>query len=162
MRASKFKNKVKSQLGIADAEFFVILILSIGLFLGIIYKNFFTEMQYNLINKDEMFNTLDSLAELNKTTFIGSNYEGEAIAELEQKDTIIKKEYKKKKTFQGKININTASKNQLKKLYRIGEKTAEKIIKYRTKTPFKKKEDIMKVRGIGPKTFDKIKNNIKI
>ncbi|NLJ14765.1 MAG: helix-hairpin-helix domain-containing protein [Ignavibacteria bacterium] len=161
MRFENLKNKIKSSLGIADAEFFVVLIIALGLLIGVSYKLFFSDIQYNLESRDEVFNTLDSLAEVNKNTFVGSNIEDEANPKLVTTDS--KTKYKSKKDeFKGKININTANKKQLQKLYRIGEKTAEKIIEYRTKTPFKKKEDIMKVRGIGKQTYEKIKDNIEI
>lgn len=59
------------------------------------------------------------------------------------------------------ININTADKTVLCLLDGIGEKTAEEIIIYREDHgAFESKEDIMNVKGIGEKTFDKIKNYI--
>ncbi len=62
-----------------------------------------------------------------------------------------------------KININTASVTELQKLPRIGPKVAERIVDYRTQNgPFKKVEDIMKVRGIGEKVFDQIKDLITV
>lgn len=61
----------------------------------------------------------------------------------------------------GKININTASAVELQNLPRIGPKVAQRIVDYRTQNgPFKKIEDIMKVRGIGEKVFDQIKDLI--
>ena len=51
-----------------------------------------------------------------------------------------------------KININTATAEQLTKLKGIGPVYAKRIVEYRkTHEPFKKPEDIMKVKGIGPK-----------
>lgn len=63
----------------------------------------------------------------------------------------------------GKININTASVAELQTLPRIGPKVAQRIIDYRTQNgPFKKVEDIMKVRGIGEKVFNQIKDLITV
>ncbi len=62
----------------------------------------------------------------------------------------------------GKVNINTAGKEELTQLHRIGPKTADAIIEYRQKTPFKSIEDIMEVKGIGQKTFDDIKDRITV
>jgi len=54
----------------------------------------------------------------------------------------------------GKININTATKNQLVTLKNVGEKIADRIIEYRKAKPFEKIEDIMQVKGFTQKTFD--------
>ncbi|MDY2987333.1 MAG: helix-hairpin-helix domain-containing protein [Peptoniphilus sp.] len=62
----------------------------------------------------------------------------------------------------GKININTASKEDLTKLPNVGEKTAQSIIKYREKNQFKKIEDIMNVPGIGEKTFESLQDSISV
>ncbi len=60
-----------------------------------------------------------------------------------------------------KININLATTKQLEKLKGVGPATAAKIIEYReSKGAFNKLEDLMKVSGIGPKTFDKLKDQI--
>ncbi|MFQ6069420.1 MAG: ComEA family DNA-binding protein [Candidatus Aminicenantales bacterium] len=62
-----------------------------------------------------------------------------------------------------KININTASATELQKLPRVGEKIARRIIEFRKENgQFKKVEEIMKVKGIGEKTFKKIKDFITV
>ena len=62
-----------------------------------------------------------------------------------------------------KINLNTATLEELMTLDRIGPKYAQRIIDYRdTYGPFEKIEDIMKVKGIGKGTFQKIKGSIRI
>lgn len=58
------------------------------------------------------------------------------------------------------ININTASLEELTTLKGIESKKAQKIIEYRTKSPFKTKEQIMEVSGIGESLYNKIKDNI--
>ena len=61
------------------------------------------------------------------------------------------------------ININTADKNELSRIPGIGESTAEKIILYRTENgEFEKKEDIMNIKGIKEKKFNKIREYIYI
>jgi competence protein ComEA len=56
------------------------------------------------------------------------------------------------------INLNTATIDQLETLPGIGRKTAERIIEYRTKAGgFKRIEDLMNVKGIGEKSFLKLK-----
>lgn len=63
----------------------------------------------------------------------------------------------------GIVNINTASAGELDTLPGIGPAYAQAIINYRlTNGPFVRIEDIEKVRGIGPKTFEKLKSRITI
>nr|WP_315103800.1 helix-hairpin-helix domain-containing protein [uncultured Catonella sp.] len=61
------------------------------------------------------------------------------------------------------VNINTATKEELMKLNGVGEARAELIITYReTNGGFKDITDLMKIKGIKQKFFDKIKDNICI
>jgi len=56
------------------------------------------------------------------------------------------------------VNLNSASVAQLEALPGIGRATAERIVEYRQKNGgFKKAEDLMNVRGIGEKSFLKLK-----
>ena len=60
-----------------------------------------------------------------------------------------------------KVNINTASIEELLSLDGIGEKYAERIIRYREQNgDFKNPEDILNVKGIGEKIYEKNKNVI--
>jgi len=78
------------------------------------------------------------------------------------KDVNGKKRGKKEQNLKDKsININSATKDKLILLPGIGESTAEKIIKFRDlHGNFKKIQDIMKVKGIGKKKFEKMKDFI--
>lgn len=63
----------------------------------------------------------------------------------------------------GKVNINTATKEQLKTVSGIGDVTAQKIIDYREKNgSFNSIEDLKKVGRIGDKTLEKIKDKIEV
>ena len=67
----------------------------------------------------------------------------------------------KEEAKEGKVNINTATVEELKTLKGVGEKKAEAIIEYRKKNgSFKTKEDLMKVRGIGKKLFESFQERI--
>lgn len=69
------------------------------------------------------------------------------------------------KTFQEqlKININTASIEELERLHGIGPAIANRIIEYRKfHGGFQSIEEITRVKGIGVKTYEKIKGNITI
>jgi competence protein ComEA len=62
---------------------------------------------------------------------------------------------------QVKVNINKASVDELSTLKRIGPSYAQRIVDYRKQNgPFEKPEDIMKVRGIGIRTFEANKDFI--
>jgi len=61
-----------------------------------------------------------------------------------------------------KVNINNATIKELDSLNGIGHKKAAAIIEFRKKHPFKKIEDIIKIKGIGKKTFEKIKDEIEV
>ncbi|MHC4184159.1 MAG: ComEA family DNA-binding protein [Planctomycetota bacterium] len=62
-----------------------------------------------------------------------------------------------------KININTATAEELSTLKEIGEKKAASIIEYRENHGhFTKIEDIKNVKGIGDKIFAEIKGSITI
>ncbi len=62
----------------------------------------------------------------------------------------------------GKVNINTCTKEELMTLPGIGEVLAQRIIEYRQGNPFRTIEDIMNVSGIGDKKFESIKDLITV
>lgn len=63
----------------------------------------------------------------------------------------------------GLININTADAKELEKLTGIGPVLADRIIEYRESNgAFKSIEEIKKVRGIGEKTFEKMREGITV
>ena len=63
----------------------------------------------------------------------------------------------------GKISINDSDLSKLKEIPGIGEVKANSIISYREKNNgFKSIEELKNVDGIGEKTFEKIKDSIKL
>lgn len=81
----------------------------------------------------------------------------EVNSELAQTQMPHKKEVEK----EGKVNINTATVEELKTLKGIGEKKAEAIIEYRKQNgSFKNKEELMKVRGIGKKLYESFQERV--
>ncbi len=63
----------------------------------------------------------------------------------------------------GVVNINTAGIEELSMLPFIGPAKAKQIINHRSQNgQFQKVEDIMSVKGIGEKTFLKIKNHLSV
>jgi competence protein ComEA len=64
---------------------------------------------------------------------------------------------------QGVVNLNTASLKELTRLPKVGPARAQAIVELRTKLGgFKKVEDIMRVKGIGRKTFRKLEPMLRL
>jgi competence protein ComEA len=62
-----------------------------------------------------------------------------------------------------KINVNTASAEELTALPGIGKSYADRIVEYREKNgPFKKVDDLLNVRGIGEKTLERIRDRVTV
>ena len=82
------------------------------------------------------------------------------ISKRERLNSSTEKDYKPQTEI---ININTAEKQNLVKLPKIGIVTAERIIRFRDDYgPFKSLDDLLKVKGIGPKTLEKLKPQITL
>jgi competence protein ComEA len=63
----------------------------------------------------------------------------------------------------GAVNLNTATVAELEELPGIGPSMAARIIEYRQKNGgFKKVEDLMNIRGIGEKSFLKLKPQLTV
>ena len=61
------------------------------------------------------------------------------------------------------VNLNTATVAQIATLPGVGQKAAERIVEYRQKNGgFKKIEELMNVKGIGEKSFLKLKALITV
>ncbi len=61
-----------------------------------------------------------------------------------------------------KVNINTATVEELQTLPKIGPKTAEAIVKYREEHPFESVDDLLNVKGIGEKKLEQIKPYVTV
>jgi competence protein ComEA len=61
-----------------------------------------------------------------------------------------------------RVNLNTASASELARLPGIGPAKAQAIVEYRAKEPFARTEDVRKVKGIGDRLYDEIKDQITV
>lgn len=61
-----------------------------------------------------------------------------------------------------RVNINTATPEELVQLPGIGPTRAKAIVAERKKRSFRRVEDILRVPGIGRKTFGQIRNSIRV
>ena len=62
----------------------------------------------------------------------------------------------------GRIDLNSASVEELATLPGIGPSKAQAIVDHRTKEPFTRTDDLRKVKGIGDKLYDSIKDQISV
>lgn len=75
--------------------------------------------------------------------------------------SIVKHPTKKKSSLDTCVNLNSATPQELIALEGIGTVIAERIITYREeKGPFKEPQELMNVKGIGQKKFEKIRAHI--
>ncbi|MBE9226725.1 DUF655 domain-containing protein [Phormidium sp. LEGE 05292] len=59
-----------------------------------------------------------------------------------------------------KVNLNTATQQELEALPGIGPKLAQEIIKARQQKPFTSLEDLDRIPGIGPRLLEKLKDRV--
>ncbi|AZU00969.1 ComEA family DNA-binding protein [Brevibacterium linens] len=62
----------------------------------------------------------------------------------------------------GKVDLNTADATTLETLPGVGPVTAQAIISHRSQQPFASVEDLLLVKGIGPKTFESLKDLVTV
>ena len=97
----------------------------------------------------------------------GENYTGDVIIELQSENTMSSDTSNSNTTEEtednNKINLNTATKEQLTQLNGIGDKKAELIISYRDEHgKFKTIDELRNVSGIGDKTFAAISDKLTV
>jgi comEA protein len=162
----KFLQNIRQKffsIGLTEQElkviFFLILAFFIGLALKLFKENYPQYEKFDYTYVDSLFTSHKSGIDIRDNVFIMGS-DTAILNALNERQSTSKKGYLPPDK---KININNASITELCLLPDIGIKTAETIIEHRTKFgKFKSIEGIMKVKGIGKKKYDKMKNNITI
>jgi len=151
---SKLTRKIQAKLGLTKSEAGVILFLSFGLLIGgtakILKLDKATE-RYDFSRSDSAFEAatsrIDSIISAEEDTLHASS----------------KTVSKQKPSLSSPVDLNSATPNELAALPGVGRTTAQRIIDFRiSNTRFISIEDLLKVKGIGPKKFEKIKPFVKV
>ncbi len=138
------------------AVLFLVIAALIGLTLKFVRYESKTKRAYDYSEQDSLFN---SYYKTNSRVRIKNKSEKKSLDFSEEKSNL----NIKFANTQNLVNVNSASSEELKKLPGVGEKTARAIIEYRTRHgKFERKEELMNVKGIGKKKFEKFKSLIKI
>jgi competence protein ComEA len=61
-----------------------------------------------------------------------------------------------------RIDLNRATVAELMRLPGVGERKAKAIVERRQKAPFKRPEEVVQVKGLGPAWFQKVKANLVV
>jgi competence protein ComEA len=61
-----------------------------------------------------------------------------------------------------RVDLNRATVSELMRLPGVGEKRAQAIVAHRSKQPFRRAEDVLAVKGLGPAWFSKVKGNLVV
>lgn len=61
-----------------------------------------------------------------------------------------------------RVDLNRASVSELMRLPGVGEKRAQAIVAHRSRQPFRRAEDVLAVKGLGPAWFAKVKASLTV
>lgn len=165
MKSSKITTFLQSLFSVSRNELMFAGLLLLGLTIGMIYKYMIDDSPEKTSKKAEMlYRALDSLAEAEKKTYTGIDFRENYDTNAAQPElSSVRLKFGNKNTTAGnKLNLNTATFNELLTLDFVGVKTATAIIDYRKKYGFKTIEDLQNVVGIGKIKYEKIKELVEV
>ncbi len=151
----RLKYKIQHYLTITDRELNYLFFITGLLFFGMLLKYV---QQHRVPDYSVQYAMLDSL------TAVADNKIGRLESPSLNVDSVaLEKETVLQEKSASVVNINAASSDDLTALTGIGPAMGQRIVDYRNQYGrFKTKDELMNVRGIGPKTFDKLKANISL
>ena len=117
--------------------------------------------QFDEATNDVELHVVDTSQEISES--LTSSAVSNQMAENRSQDPELKISSNDQSFLKERIDLNSASASELELLPQIGPILSQRIINYRkTKGKFQRIEDLVKVPGIGPKTFEKIKDFITV
>ncbi|MCC7437604.1 MAG: helix-hairpin-helix domain-containing protein [Armatimonadetes bacterium] len=170
------RSRIASFLSLTQTDITVALVVAGGALVGWGYSTFFDGRDPNrarhdiaaLIQRHDSIQSAHRAAQIRQgVTDSANSSQWESLTDQDiAADSAAKAASKsssgKKQPPSGPININTASKSELMRLPGVGEKTAEAIIGHRNARKFSVPADIMNVKGIGPKKYEKMLPFLKV
>ncbi|NQW30001.1 MAG: helix-hairpin-helix domain-containing protein [Ignavibacteria bacterium] len=173
----RFLQLAQRKLGITKNEGIVILILSGSMLGGTVGKFLFSQpATHEVVSADRIIQLLDSIAamdthhELDFTSDsipndnpnrVGADSKYSSSNEKYSSSTESRGQSPnsgpKSKSVVMRVNINNASASQLERIPGIGPSTARKIIEMRRNRKFQHTDDLLDVKGIGPKKLEKMR-----
>ncbi len=159
------------KLGFIKQDLVIIAFLLLTFFAGLVIKfsgwQGTKEYDYSLADQKFEFQLKEAFKELPQSNLSAAQNEKLALIKNLSDSLTAEKEIKNseelKQKFEKKININLAYSADLQRLPGIGEVMADRIIEYREQYGnFKRIDDIMLVKGIGIKKFEKVRDLITV
>jgi competence ComEA-like helix-hairpin-helix protein len=160
--------QVSDKTGLTFTEIKVFLFLILLISTGLIYRSYNSDDviipgEFDYSSEDSIFRAAGEKINPHNISGIGEkkfDYKQEV---LDFKSRNFNQNKTVKTSAEKSINLNTAGIDELITIPGLGEKTAEKILQYRSENGlFRNLEQLQEIKGIGTKKFNVIKNYVFI